>query len=345
MEIKQFNYQQPFVLESGQVLPRLQIVYSFAGNINAGQDNVIWVCHALTANSNVEDWWSGVVGKGKLFDPDRHFIICANILGSHYGSTGPLSVDPVTDERYYHNFPAITIRDMVGASDILRRHLGINKIHTCIGGSLGGQQALEWAIMQPNLIDNLVLLATNAQHSAWGIAFNESQRMAIQVDPTWKERRADAGSAGMKTARAIALLSYRNYQTYLKTQTSSQTDQTDNFPASSYQQYQGDKLVKRFNAYSYWFLSKAMDSHNVGRGRGGIVKALSQIKAKTLVLGIKSDILFPVEEQKLLAAYIPDAHYDELESLYGHDGFLIECDQITTLYRGFLYANVKIEKG
>ncbi len=198
--------------------------------------------------------------------------------------------------------------------------------------------------MQPDLIDNLVLLATNAQHSAWGIAFNESQRMAIEVDPTWKERRADAGSAGMKTARAIALLSYRNYQTYLKTQTSPQTELTDNFPASSYQQYQGDKLVKRFNAYSYWFLSKAMDSHNVGRGRGGVVKALAQVKAKTLVLGIKSDILFPVEEQKLLASYIPDAHYEELESLYGHDGFLIETDQITALYKAFLYSNIKVEK-
>jgi homoserine O-acetyltransferase len=312
--------------------------------MSPSQDNVIWICHALTANSNVEDWWSGLVGKGKLFDPAHHFIICVNIPGSHYGSTGPLSVDPLTNERYYHNFPAITIRDMVKAFDWLRKELGIHKIHTCIGGSLGGQQALEWAILQPDLIENLVLIATNAQHSAWGIAFNESQRMAIQVDPTWKERRPDAGHAGMKTARSIALLSYRNYETYLKTQTSTNVEQTDNFPASSYQQYQGDKLVKRFNAFAYWVLSKTMDSHNVGRARGSITKALQQIKSKTLVLGIKTDILFPLEEQKLLAGHIPEAHYKEIESVYGHDGFLIECDQISRHYNSFLYVTAKAEK-
>jgi homoserine O-acetyltransferase len=349
LEHKQFNYQQPLVLESGIILPRVQIVYSYFGTLSPRQDNVIWVCHALTANSNVEDWWKGLVGNGKLFDPSQHFIICANILGSHYGTTGPLSVDPVSDERYYHNFPFITIRDMVKVLDLLRKELGIQKIHTCIGGSLGGQQALEWAIMEPDLIENLVLIATNAQHSAWGIAFNESQRMAIEVDPTWKERRADAGQAGLKTARSIALLSYRNYDTYLKTQTNYNVEQQDSFPASSYQQYQGDKLVKRFNAFSYWILSKAMDSHNVGRGRGTVTKALARVKSKTLVLGIKSDLLFPTEEQRLLAAYIADAHYDEVESLYGHDGFLIECPQIASLYKAFLTANntdanIKLEK-
>jgi homoserine O-acetyltransferase/O-succinyltransferase len=344
LEHKQLNVEQPFVLESGQVLSRVQIVYSIAGTPTAAQDNVIWICHALTANSNVADWWSGLVGEGKLFDPDRHCIICANILGSHYGTTGPLAMDLATEQRYYHNFPAVSVRDMVGVHEMLRKHLGIRKIHTCIGGSLGGQQALEWALIQPDLIENLVLIATNAQHSAWGIAFNESQRMAIQTDPTWKERRPDAGHAGMKTARSIALLSYRNYETYLKTQSSKNIDQTDNFPASSYQQYQGDKLVKRFNAFSYWILSKAMDSHNVGRGRGSVIQALQQVKSKTLVLGIRTDILFPVEEQKFLAAHIPDAHYEEIESLYGHDGFLIEADQISQRYNEFVNDTLRISQ-
>jgi homoserine O-acetyltransferase len=231
---------------------------------------------------------------------------------------------------------------MVGSLDLLRAELGIHKIHTCIGGSMGGQQALEWAIMQPQLIENLVLIATNAQHSAWGIAFNEAQRMAIEVDPTWAERSPYAGLNGMKAARATALLSYRNYETYLKTQTSYEPERTDNYPASSYQRYQGEKLARRFNAFSYWILSKAMDSHHAGRGRGSVTTALQGIKSRTLVIGIASDVLFPVEEQRLLAAYIPDAHYEELESLYGHDGFLIECDQITAHYQTFLKASVPI---
>ncbi len=324
------------------MLPGLQIAYTTAGTLNPEKDNVIWICHALTANADPTEWWPGLVGTGKLFDPAVHFIVCANMLGSHYGSTGPLSENPATGEPYYHQFPEVTIRDMVGSLDLLRVELGIHRIHTCIGGSMGGQQALEWAIVQPQLIENLVLIATNAQHSAWGIAFNEAQRMAIEVDSTWPERSPYAGLNGMKAARATALLSYRNYETYLKTQTSYEPERTDNYPASSYQRYQGEKLARRFNAFSYWILSKAMDSHHAGRGRGSVTAALQGIKSRTLVIGIASDVLFPVEEQRLLAAYIPDAHYEELESLYGHDGFLIECDQITAHYQTFLKASFPI---
>jgi homoserine O-acetyltransferase/O-succinyltransferase len=337
-----FNYSSSFTLECGQTLPGFHLAYATAGRISPSGDNVIWICHALTANANAADWWSGMVGPGKTFDPARHFIICANILGSHYGSTGPLSVNPQTNEPYYHDFPLVTIRDMVQALDLLRRSLGIERIHTCIGGSMGGQQALEWAIMQPELIENLVLLATNAQHSAWGIAFNESQRLAIEADPTWRERRPDAGAAGMKAARSIALLSYRNYDTYVKTQTCRNPDQTDNFPASSYQQYQGDKLVRRFNTFSYWTLSKAMDSHNVGRGRGGVKEGLARVQSRTLVIGIRTDVLFPTEEQRFLAEYIREAHFEEIESLYGHDGFLIESEQIRERYLAFLYDTAKL---
>lgn len=304
--------------------------------MNPARDNVIWVCHALTANANVADWWSGLVGTGKLFDPEQYFIVCANMLGSHYGSTGPLSINPLTNEPYYHDFPAVTVRDMARSLDLLRKELRIEKIHTCLGGSMGGQQAVEWAILQPPVIKNLALIATNARHSAWGIAFNESQRMAIQADPTWQQRHPDAGSNGMKTARAIALLSYRNYETYVHTQTGQEDEQMGNYPASSYQRYQGDKLARRFNAFSYRTLSNAMDSHHVGRGRGSITEALGQIRAKTLVLGIKTDILFPITEQRFLAEHIPGAQYGEIESLYGHDGFLIEADQIARQYTDFL---------
>ncbi len=304
--------------------------------LNSDQSNVVWVCHALTGSADPGDWWDGMVGPGKYYDPEHYFIVCANVLGSCYGTTGPLSVNPKTGRPYYHTFPQVTIRDMVGAMDLLRQELGIEQIHTCIGGSLGGQQALEWGIQQPGIIRNLILIAANAVMSPWGIAFNEAQRMAIQADASWTESRDDAGSAGMKAARAVALLSYRNYDTYGFTQALDHNEQLDDYKASSYQQYQGEKLVKRFNAFTYWILSKVMDSHNVGRNRGSIIRALEQIKARTLAVGIRSDILFPPSEQQFLARHIPDARYEEIDSLYGHDGFLIETKPLTQIIRRWM---------
>lgn len=328
MNQQTFIYPHAFKLESGEELPEIEVAYQTWGQRNADDTNVVWICHALTGSADAADWWNGLVGEGKLFDPSRYFIICANVLGSNYGSTNPLSINPLTNEPYYHDFPFITIRDIVCSLDLLRIHLAINRIHICIGGSLGGQQALEFAILQPNLIENLILMATNAVHSPWGIAFNESQRMAIVADPSWRERHAEAGRAGMKAARAIALLSYRNYETYALTQQRSREGLKEDFRASTYQRYQGEKLAQRFNTYSYWVLSKVMDSHDVGRGRGGVVDTLQQVKAKTLILAISSDVLFPPTEQKLLAKYIPEATYVEINSLYGHDGFLIENEAI-----------------
>lgn len=338
MKNKLFTYNQSVKLESGESLPALQIAYSTLGELNASKDNVIWVCHALTANSEVAVWWDGLIGEGKFYNPAEHFIVCANIIGSCYGTSGPTEINPITGKPYYLSFPLFTIRDMVTAHELLREHLGIASIHTCIGGSLGGQQAMEWAIAKPQLIENLILLATNAAHSPWGIAFNESQRMAIAADPTWRHESLDAGQQGMKAARAIALLSYRNYDTYSHSQAETDIEKTDDFRASSYQNYQGEKLVKRFNCHSYWYLSKAMDGHNVGRGRGGIEKALELISAKTLVIGIRTDILFPVLEQVFLAENIPGAIYSQIDSLFGHDGFLIETSQITESITSF-YAS------
>ncbi|MBO9701495.1 MAG: homoserine O-acetyltransferase [Sporocytophaga sp.] len=335
MENKTFTYKNNFVLESGQVLENLTIQYSTFGKLNSRKDNVIWVCHALTANSEVHTWWYGLVGEDKFFNPEKHFIVCANILGSCYGTSGPLNVNPQTGKQYFLDFPQVTIRDMVNAHIVLKEELGISKIHSCIGGSLGGQQAMEWAIIAPDTIENLILLATNAFHSPWGIAFNESQRMAIQADSTWQECREDAGQDGLKAARAIALLSYRNYNTYVSTQKETDDNKLDNYKASSYQNYQGVKLVNRFNCHSYLYLSKAMDSHHVGRGRGGAEVALKAIKSNTLVIGIKTDILFPVCEQIFLAQNIVGAEYQEIDSLYGHDGFLIETEKIAHILKDF----------
>lgn len=342
VENQVYIYSKPFQFESGTVLSSLKITYSTYGSLNKNRDNVIWVCHALTANSEVETWWQGLVGPNSLYDPAKYFIVCANILGSCYGTSGPLETNPETGKPYYLTFPSVTIRDMVKAHQLLREHLAISSIHTCIGGSMGGQQALEWAIMEPSLIENLILLATNAFHSPWGIAFNESQRLAIKADSTWKEESAEAGKNGLKAARAIALLSYRHYNTYKATQAEKDLNKVDDFCAVSYQNYQGDKLVKRFNCHSYLYLSHAMDSHNVGRNRGSVESALAAVQAKTLCIGICTDILFPVSEQSFLAQHISNASYEEIESLYGHDGFLIETSKIEKLIAGFYkLANIK----
>ena len=334
MKTNQFQYQKEFLLDAGKTIPAFNLEYTTLGKFNAERNNVIWITHALTANANPSEWWSGLVGKGKLFNPTEHFIVCVNVLGSCYGSTGPLSINPSTGSPYYHDFPELTIRDIVNSFDLLRIHLGIEKVHTLLGGSLGGQQAVEWAIKEPHVFEHLILIATNAQHSPWGIAFNESQRLAIQTDPTWLLDTEAAGLKGLKTARAIALLSYRNYDTYLQTQ-ADEFGTTENFKAASYQNYQGEKLVERFNAFSYYQLSKVMDSHNVGRGREGVEQALQQIQANTLVVAINSDILFPVAESKILAEGILNASLSIIESLYGHDGFLIETVELETVFRNF----------
>ncbi|MEY4603934.1 MAG: homoserine O-acetyltransferase [Bacteroidota bacterium] len=335
-----YRHHQSFRLESGFVFDELNVAYHTYGTMNSAKDNVVWVCHALTANSDVFDWWKGIFGDNDLFNPKEYFIVCANILGSHYGTTGPLNY-PSEKEPSLQDFPSFTTRDLARIHDCLRIELGIEKIHLLIGASLGGQQAMEWAIEQPELIEKLVLIATNARHSAYGIAFNETQRQAIFTDPTYGNGTLDGGRNGLKTARAIALLSYRSYDGYLKTQTSLNNHLTDDFPASSYQRYQGQKLADRFNAYSYVLLSKAMDAHNVGRKRASVEIALQFIKAKTLVIGIDSDLLFPVSEQEFLAEWIEDAYFARIDSDFGHDGFLVEHKQLSDLLSDFMYNDLK----
>jgi len=335
---KLWKLAEAFRLECGTTLPEIEIAYHTYGELSPTGDNVVWVCHALTGNSEAADWWDGLVGEEKLFNPEQHFIVCANMLGSCYGSTGPLSINPATGKVYGHDFPLVTVRDMVAAHELLREHLGIQKIHVALGGSMGGQQVLEWAIQKPDLFEHIALLATNAVHSPWGIAFNESQRMAIYADASLlDENNPEAGKKGLETARSIAMLSYRSYDTYQMTQTDAE-DKIGDFRASSYQRYQGLKLWRRFNVFSYLTLSRAMDSHNVGRGRGGVDKALQEVKANTLVIGITSDLLFPLREQERIAKGITGAQYTELESIYGHDGFLVEFQRIETLIRQFLFS-------
>lgn len=331
-----FTYHQPFTLENGSVLQGYHLAYTTYGQLNATGDNVVWIFHALTANSDPLEWWPGLVGDGKLFDPAIHFIVCVNMPGSCYGSIGPLDIDPATGIPWFHNFPFFTTRDMIRAYQPLRHFLGIEKIQVGIGGSMGGQQLLEWAVEEPELFVHVVALATNAQHSPWGIAFNAAQRMAIEADSSWQRQQPDAGIAGLRAARSIALLSYRHYLAYGQTQTDTNNDLLEDYRAESYQRYQGEKLVRRFNAFSYYFLSKGMDSHNLGRNRESVAAALQSIKARVLVIGIETDMLFPINEQQLIADYIPGSSCHIIESPYGHDGFLVEYAAIEQLLTPFL---------
>jgi len=329
-----FQHTKAFQLETGGVFPALNVAYHTYGTLNKQADNVIWVCHALTANSEVPAWWPEIVGKGKLFDTEKYFIVCPNIIGSCYGTTGPLSTNPDTGLPWYHSFPEITIRDLVNAYELLRKHLGIKKIHTVIGGSIGGFQALEYSIMFPEMIRHLIFIAGSVQISPWANAFNQSQRLAIETDPTWLREEPYGGIRGLKCARSIALLSYRNEQTYNGSQREKNPSRTRNLKASSYQNYQGDKLVKRFDAYSYHTLTRLMDTHNVVRERGSLGEAIGKITARVLSIGISSDQLFPVHEQKLLA-HIAQGEFREIDSPHGHDGFLLEGRKITTIVRDF----------
>lgn len=332
-----YRLEEPFATERGGEIRDAVIAYHTYGRLNPARDNVVWVCHALTANSDVADWWPHTVESGRFMDPDRWFVVCANIFGSPYGSSGPMSVDPATGEPYYDTFPRLTIRDFARAHALLADHLGIDRIAALIGSSVGGFQAVEWAVWQPWRFRRIALIATDAKASPWTIAIDETQRMAIEADPTYGERRPDAGSAGLAAARAIGLLTYRGPESYNATQADAPADGIpDSHRACTYQRYQGEKLVRRFDAYSYMSILDAFDTHDVGRGRGGVAAALAAVTAPVVVVGITTDIIFTPAEMRRLAAMLPNAHYCELASSFGHDGFLVEHEKLNEILKTFI---------
>jgi len=337
MKVTESNIKiESLKLECGEVLKDINVRYHIIGDIEKNPDRIIWICHAFTANSNPADWWPGIVGEGWLFDPNKTPIVCVNILGSCYGTTGPMSINPETKKPYFLSFPIITFRDIAEVNQTVKEHLGIKKIWILTGGSIGGFQSMEWEFMYPGTTEHSILIATTAKSSPWVIAFSQSQRLALLADQTFKQELIGGGSEGLIAARSIALLSYRGRSSYNITQQDQTDDLLDGYRAKTYQTYQGEKLVKRFDAYTYFTLLGALDSHNMGRNRGGVDHALSQIKSKTLVVGIDSDILFPIEEQKHLAKMIPNASYAEIHSNFCHDGFLIEYEQLTEIIKQFL---------
>ena len=335
---KTYHHNSPVELESGEILPEVVIAYDTFGTLSEAKDNVIWVCHALTANSDVKDWWPNTVEEGRFLDPNKYFIVCANFLGSHYGTTSPLSINPTTGEKWYYDFPRITVRDMVTCHRLLAKHLGIDRVKLLIGSSIGGFQCMEWAVTEPDFMENLALIATTTNTEPWAAAFNESQRMAIRADGTWGQLRDDAGLDGMAVARSIALISYRGAPAYNATQQDRDNPADAAFErrAHTYQQHQGEKLRRRFNAFSYYRMTEAVDSHNIGRGRGSVADALRRIKARTLVVAISSDILFPVEAHIPMRQYISDVEYHLIESSFGHDGFLVEHEKLNNIITNFM---------
>lgn len=327
-------------LELGGHLDRPAIAYHTYGRLNDNRDNVVWVCHALTADSDVAGWWPHTVERGAFLDPDKWFVVCANILGSHYGTTGPLSTDPATGRSYYTDFPALTIGDMAEAHRLLASHLGIGRIHALVGSSVGGFQALEWVAREPERFRKLILIATGARATPWEIALDETQRMAILTDSTYGERRPDAAHDGLAAARAIGLLSYRGNPGYnLTQQDPAGQPVTTTHRACTYQRYQGEKLCRRFNVYSYMTILNAFDTHDIGRGRGGIGKVLSGIRSDTIVIGLATDIIFTPGEMRALASGIPGSRYEEIDSPFGHDGFLVEHARLNEILVPFMDNN------
>jgi len=325
--------KEDFELENGELLSSPTIAYNTYGKLNETKDNVIFICHALTANSDADDWWHGLFGKGDIFDWDKYFIICANNLGSSYGSTSPKSIDPKTGERYGLDFPFFTLRDTARLHIELIKHFGIKSIHLLIGGSCGGNISQEMAYMLKDQLKNLVLLCCSSKETPWVIAIHEAQRIALRSDPTLKQKTADAGLAGLKACRSVAMPFYRTPASFKMRQNDYDLELLDGFRASSYINYQGEKFVKRFDAHCYYKLLTALDTHNMGRGRETIELALSEISANTLVIGFDSDLLIPKEEQMFIAKHIPGAEYAEIKSLFGHDAFLIEMEDIRKAIR------------
>ena len=332
MERHTLTLEEPFSFEAGGELSGLEIAYHTSPHPYRKGEKVVWICHALTADSDVEDWWSEMVGPGRFFDTDRCFVVCVNMLGSPYGTSGPASVNPATGRPWLFDFPQVTVRDIVRTEILVRQALGIERIDLLVGSSIGGFQAVEWAVTEPEVFKNAAFVATAPRVTPYVSATEESQRMALEADPSFREAASlKGGEAGLRCARSIAMISYRCYDGYNLTQAEPSEDTLFAGRAASYQRYQGQKLANRFDAYSYWSLSNSVDSHNVGRGRGGVAAALGRIRARTLCVGIDTDCIFPSSGLRSMADAIPGARFIEITSHFGHDGFLLETEQLSAV--------------
>jgi homoserine O-acetyltransferase len=333
-----WNSPVPLTLESeGGLLP-YQLAYQTWGQLNAAGDNAILVIHALSGSADLEAWWPELLGADKPLDPQRDFVICINLLGSCYGSSGPESINPATGELWKIDFPAISIRDQVRAQAALIKALGIRRLRALIGPSLGGMIALEWALLEPALVGSLVLIGTTAQHSALAIANSSCQRAAIRLDPNYQSGFYPADNPpaqGLALARQMAFLTYRSEREFNE-RFSREPGDAQPFAIQEYLLHQGRKFTARFDANSYIRLSECMNSHDLGHDRGGVTAALQSITQPTLVISLEDDQLYSYDEQALLAQHIPNAAHQLIHTRYGHDGFLIETRAMAELLNPFL---------
>jgi homoserine O-acetyltransferase len=364
-----YVYEGDYVLENGQVLPHAQLRYQTYGQLNAERSNVVVICHALTGNASLHSWWGDLLGPGRPYDTNKYFIVCSNILGSCYGSTGPASINPYTGRIYGKDFPNVSVQDTVRLQLLmLQNDLQINSIQAVIGGSFGGMQAMEYAAQagvvkgdfttskdgQTPLLRAVVPIACGAAHTAWQIGFSEVQRQAIYKDPYWMSPHPEKATAGLEVARQIGMISYRTpigYQNKFARDkqppqsTSSKESSTESPPygstahwkVKSYLQYQGKKFLNRFDPVTYVKMTEQMDSHDLARGRADTVEeVLSRITIPALVMGIDSDVLYPLYEQEHLAQHLPNGQFQIIHSNDGHDGFLLEQEQVGQHITNFL---------
>ncbi|MEL6869483.1 MAG: homoserine O-acetyltransferase [Pseudomonadota bacterium] len=341
-------FDAPLQCESGASISNPHVAYRTWGTLNAAGDNAVLVCHALTGSADVDDWWPDLIGAGGVLDPATDFIVCSNVLGGCYGTTGPYSVRPdAGGERYGAGIGRITVRDMVQLQKRLLDHLGVTRVQLAIGPSLGGMQVLEWAASFPQFVNRIAPIGVSAIHSAWCIGVSSAQRAAIKADPNWQGGQYDDAhrpAAGLAAARMMAMVTYRSWENF-ESRFAGPTHASGEHAVSSYLDYQGAKLHERFDAASYVCLTQAMDSHDVGRGReGGTAGVLSRMQCPALVVSVSSDVLYPPREQRWLAEQLPNATYSVLDSEHGHDGFLIDTQALFAQIRQFRQTSEAVSR-
>ncbi len=353
-------------LECGRRLGPVTIAYETYGELNKDKSNAILVIHALTGDAHAAGrhhpsdrkpgWWDNMIGPNKAFDTDRYFVICANCIGGCKGSTGPSSINPETGKPYGLDFPMVTIGDMVQAQKELIDRLGIDQLACVVGGSMGGMQVLQWATTYPDRMRLVIPIATTARLSPQAIAFDAVGRHAIMADPNWNNGNYYGGqipSRGLGIARMIGHITYLSdasmhakFGRDLQDKVTPDYDFVTEFQVESYLNYQGDEFVKRFDANSYLYLSKAMDYFDLSQPSGDLREALSRVRAAALVISFSSDWLFPSYMSKEIVSALRrnnvDVSYAEIQSDYGHDAFLLEVETLSRLITNFLeYADLR----
>ncbi|MBC8181389.1 homoserine O-acetyltransferase [candidate division KSB1 bacterium] len=352
---RQFTFG-PFRFESGALLDKITITYETWGKLNENRDNVVLIEHALTGTSHAasaddspeKGWWESLIGPGKSIDTNKYFAICPNVIGACSGSSGPSSINEATGNPYGVDFPIVTIKDMVRSQKKLFDHLQINQLLTITGASMGAMQAMEWAAHYPEMVKSIIPISAPGRAYPQSIAYRKAQRKAIMNDPDWNNGNYYGKSIpekGIELARLIGFITYRSEHEFAERfgrehRDSSLFDLTARFEVESYLEHHGKKLAQWFDANTYLYLSKSMDLHDLSRGYNSYEEGIQQIQAHTLCIGVESDILFPNYQQKefinILSQTNPNAAYKEIKSLYGHDAFLIEEEQINSIITGFL---------